>query len=575
MRHTRLRLRLRSPILLILAALTLFFLITIYSLIWSTHQLEEQEINQLHDQPVPPGLVPFWSALNHPNIYDIHATAANPLQIRSAGISPSRIEELYQLVRNARQDNIDSTNYKNEFPVDQSWSFEKLVEQQKSAENEESNKKNPETHADTADSAMAKNRTTTTTLPPTPSTTRKPINDYDKSQLRNYVRRRVEKWKERHRDDKIITIADLLQNDLTQEEPSRLNTSWYQYMKTVTNLRVYDPHSSELKRVFNYLQNGEVIEASEMSQGTQIKIVFDLPGGFEGLFKPYRVPRNFQTLPDHFYFSDIERHHAEIAAFHVDKILGFHRVPPLIGRLVHITRDIRDVGTEDLVKTFFISPANNTCFRGHCSYYCDTSHAVCGKPGDRLEGSVQVLLPRPPELEWDKITHPYRRSYSAIRKAKWENDENYCYTRVFTDEDYHTRLLLDMMDLSAFDFLIGNLDRHHMMRISSFGANSALIHLDNGRSFGRHDFDDLSILSPIRQCCLFRYSTFARLYRVYRQGLSTLVSRSLKLGEKLPLILVDEHLKAIDRRLEILFAHLETCINKYTVKGVMMDDGID
>ena len=26
----------------------------------------------------------------------------------------------------------------------------------------------------------------------------------------------------------------------------------------------------------------------EMSQGTQIKIVFDLPGGFEGLFKPYR-----------------------------------------------------------------------------------------------------------------------------------------------------------------------------------------------------------------------------------------------------------------------------------------------
>ena len=114
-----------------------------------------------------------------------------------------------------------------------------------------------------------------------------------------------------------------------------------------------------------------------------------------------------------------------------------------------------------------------------------------------------------------------------------------------------------------------------MMRISSFGSNSALIHLDNGRSFGRYDFDDLSILTPIRQCCLFRFSTFARLYRVYRQGLSTLVSRSLKLGEKLPMILVDEHLTAIDRRLEILFAHLETCIHKYTVNGVMMDDGID
>lgn len=113
-----------------------------------------------------------------------------------------------------------------------------------------------------------------------------------------------------------------------------------------------------------------------------------------------------------------------------------------------------------------------------------------------------------------------------------------------------------------------------MMRISSFGINTALVHLDNGRAFGRYDTDDLSILSPIRQCCFFRYTTFSRLYRVYRDGFSKLVAESLKKGEILETILVDEYLIALDRRLQILFATIDTCIKTYTAAGVMIDDGI-
>ena len=274
----------------------------------------------------------------------------------------------------------------------------------------------------------------------------------------------------------------------------------------------------------------------------------------------------------------------------LSRILGFHRVPPLVGRVLNITGDLRARASEELGKTFFLSPANNTCFRGHCSYYCDTSHAVCGKPGDRLEASVQVLLPRPPEVDWQKLLHPYRRSYSSARQASWESNENYCYERVMIDEDYHGRLLLDMMDLSAFDFLsgkerqiaptfsaalLGNLDRHHMMRITSLGLNTGLIHLDNGRSFGRYESDDLSILSPVRQCCFFRSSTFARLYRLSRQGLSKLLAESLRSGEQLPTILIDEHLEAVDRRLETLFAQLERCIRTHGVHGVIIDDGVE
>ncbi len=126
--------------------------------------------------------------------------------------------------------------------------------------------------------------------------------------------------------------------------------------------------------------------------GTQFKLIVSLSDGAQALFKPQRFGRDRQTLPDHFYFTDFERHNAEVAAFHLDRLLGFRRAVPVAGRKINVTRDIYELAEHDLLKTFFVSPAGNVCFHGKCSYYCDTSHAICGHP-DTTEASMAAFLP--------------------------------------------------------------------------------------------------------------------------------------------------------------------------------------
>ncbi|XP_055311757.1 extracellular serine/threonine protein CG31145-like isoform X2 [Sitodiplosis mosellana] len=300
-----------------------------------------------------------------------------------------------------------------------------------------------------------------------------------------------------------------------------------------------------------------ILHVEQKTGGTQLKLVITYQNKMKALFKPMRFPREQQTLPNHFYFSDFERHTAEIAAFHLDRLLGFRRAVPVTGRLLNITSEIFQKTDAELMKTSFISPANNLCFHGKCSYYCDTSHAICGQP-DTLEGSFAAFLPE--ESERKIWRHPWRRSYSRKKKAQWESDNKYC-EKVRRDPPYDEgRRLLDLIDMSIFDFLMGNMDRHHYETFRMFN-DSFTIHLDHGRGFGKAFIDEMSILAPLLHCCQIRSSTLKTLLDIHNGNEP--LSKSLKnamSNDPIAPILWEPHLNALDRRVEIILNGIRNCI---------------
>ncbi|KAI5619242.1 extracellular serine/threonine protein kinase FAM20C [Silurus asotus] len=343
-------------------------------------------------------------------------------------------------------------------------------------------------------------------------------------------------------------------------------------MKDMTNQ--YSMTYYLLKDYFFHNHSNLITSSSAMkSGGTQLKLIMTFQNYGQALFKPMKQTREQETPPDFFYFSDFERHNAEIAAFHLDRILDFRRVPPVAGRLVNMTREIRDVTRDKkLWRTFFISPANNICFYGECSYYCSTEHALCGKP-DQIEGSLAAFLPDLALAKRKTWRNPWRRSYHKRKKAEWEVDPDYCDEVKQTPPYDHGTRLLDIMDMTIFDFLMGNMDRHHYETFEKFGNETFIIHLDNGRGFGKHSHDEMSILVPLSQCCRVRRSTYLRLQLLAKEEyqLSLLMEESL-LRDRLSPILIRPHLQALDRRLRLALNVLTECVEKEGYSAVVEDD---
>nr|XP_046271231.1 extracellular serine/threonine protein kinase FAM20C-like [Scatophagus argus] len=349
---------------------------------------------------------------------------------------------------------------------------------------------------------------------------------------------------------------------------------WLRFHLGISRWELYNRKDPNLVQLTHYLATQRILSAVQKTGGTQLKLVMSFPNYGQALLKPMKQSRDAETDENLFYFSDFERHNAEIAAFHLDRLLGFNRVPPVVGRLINVTTEIREITTDRrLSRTFFTSPAGNECFYGQCEYYCSTEHPVCGQP-HALEVSLAAMLPDlslAPRRSWRS---PWRRSYSRTKLAQWEKDPAYCDTVKQTPPYNHGTRLVDLIDMAVLDFLMSNMDRHHYETFDKFGNETFLLHLDNGRGFGRHSRDEPSILAPLQQCCRIRRSTLLRLRLLSLPHfcLSDVMRESLAqdpLAGMAPL-LSETHLSALDRRLATVLQVVQTCQQHH--KDVIYND---
>ncbi|XP_008313353.1 pseudokinase FAM20A [Cynoglossus semilaevis] len=409
-------------------------------------------------------------------------------------------------------------------------------------------------------------------------------------QLSEYVKKKVTRW-ERHMklySEAAVALSNitLIQHKMTLDPKA----SWLRFHLGINRYALYsrdDPAVPQLLRDMqrmtianaDYTQDEKALKgACDCSQvvkpsGHHLKLALKMTNYAKAMFKPMRQQRHEETPEDFFYFVDFQRHNAEIAAFHLDRILDFRRVPPVAGRLVNITGEVLEVThTEDLRAVFFTSPANNTCFFAKCLYVCKTEYAVCGTP-DLLEGSLSAYLPGLTIAPRISIPNPWIRSYSFTGREEWEVNPFYCDS-VKQMYPYNSgNRLLNIIDMSIFDFLTGNMDRHHYEIFTKFGDEGFLLHLDNARGFGRHAQDVMSILAPLTQCCMIKRSTLLRLQLLAQPAfrLSDMMRESLQ-GDPLWPILTEPHLQAMDRRLHKVLKAVRQCVRRLGEDEVIIKD---
>ncbi|KAL4716891.1 hypothetical protein ACJJTC_012702 [Scirpophaga incertulas] len=136
---------------------------------------------------------------------------------------------------------------------------------------------------------------------------------------------------------------------------------------------------------------------------------------------------------------------------------------------------------------------------------------------------------------------------------EWERDDDFCKKVLAT---HSRKRVLNLVEVSIFDFLIQNGDRHHYEVYKD-----RIVLFDNGKGLGNPAVDELDILAPLYQCCMLPLTTWQHLELLSGGSLTETIKLLASLqGEKLA---TEDHFKAVERRLLKFYATIQYCIGKH------------
>lgn len=357
---------------------------------------------------------------------------------------------------------------------------------------------------------------------------------------------------------KILEEKYMLRSEYCQadDDPWKIAADW------VKPREIIPENAPKLGCVLHSLKSGKILSADVGYKGTQLKLTLQLEGGQRVIFKPKWFERDFvqETI-----ISGGDRHNGEIATFHLGRLLELRRTPIAVGRKINLKNEIIPVASERLLKTFF-TKGRNQCFYGKCLYCKDESTGVCAE-GDILEGVVILWLPNRYPLK--VYRSPWLRSYKPGVTRRWESDKDFCKDVIMKEPYNSGSMLMDLVDATIVDYLIGNADRHHYETLGTQSDSMVLI-LDNGKSFGNPDYDEHTILAPLYQCCKIRESTWQTLLMLRNTVLSKTLQTLLSQDSLQP-VLHDKYYAALDRRLERILLEVNECIVAKGIQQVITD----